>query len=78
MPIVGFIVHTLSESSDVVSQKLEDMSEISTYGIHDGCYIVAVAEVSGHRLEALMDTIKNIPDVIACYVTSLHNDDQLD
>lgn len=78
MPIVGFIVHTLPESSVVVSQKLDVMPEVSTYGIHDDCYIVAVAEVSGQRLEGLMDAVKNIPDVIACYVTSLHNDDQLD
>lgn len=74
MSIMGFIVHTLPESCAEIEKSMSNMAGITTYGIHHDCYIVAVAEAPSSELEATINTIKQIENVLTCYVTSLDKD----
>jgi len=44
MAIMGFLVHTLQEEVAAVEEKINAMPEMTTYGIHQGQYVVVVAE----------------------------------
>lgn len=78
MGIVGFIVHTLPGSSPAIEKKLGTLDGITTYGIHNDNYIVAVADAPINTLETLLNSVKNIDGVLTSYVTSFHSDDELE
>jgi nitrate reductase NapAB chaperone NapD len=74
---MGFLVHTLPESTQTIERSLQAMPEMTTYGIHQDCYIVAVAEVPSASLETSLDAVKALDGVITCYVTSVTVEDEL-
>lgn len=77
MAIMGFLVHTLEDACANVESSLGEMPEMSTYGIHENCYVVAVAEAPREEMESVLERVKEVDGVIACYVTSLTIEDEL-
>ncbi len=76
MAILGFLTHTLAEQGQSVERALGAMPELSTYGIHKDCYVVAVAEAPAGGMEAVVDRVKALDGVIAVYVTSYTTEDE--
>ncbi|MDL2269014.1 chaperone NapD [Desulfosarcina sp. OttesenSCG-928-A07] len=77
MAIMGFLVHTLPEESRTVEATLGRMKEITTYGIHQEVYVVAVAEAPHEEMEKLLEQVKTLQGVLTTYVTSLSIEDEL-
>ena len=77
MAILGFLVHTVEDASPAVENSMKQFEEITTYGIHEDCYVVAVADTPQPELEALLERVKALDGVITCYVTSLSLEDEL-
>lgn len=76
MAILGFLVHTLAEDSAEVENSLKAWPELTTYGVHQECYVVAVAEAPQEALEGILDEVKQLPGVLTCYVTSMSTEDE--
>ena len=77
MAILGFLVHALPHESATVEAGLGTMPEITTYGIHQEDYVVAVAEAPHEDMEALLQRVHGLAGVLSCYVTSLSMEDEL-
>lgn len=77
MAIVGFLVHTLKEQCVRVESVLAALPEMTTYGIHQDCFIVAVAEAPKEGLERCFAKVHEIEGVLATYVTSMTTEDEL-
>ncbi len=78
MAISGLLIHTLTDSTRAVESAVSVMSGLTCYGIHDDCYVVAVAECPLDRLEEVMNGIKALDGVLALYPTYLTVEDELD
>jgi len=76
MAILGFLAHTLGGHAEAVEKALAAMPELTTYGVHKGCYVVTVAEAAVDRLEALVERVKRVEAVLAVYVTSFTREDE--
>jgi len=76
MAILGFLTHTLDGHAEAVEKALAVMPELTTYGVHKGCYVVTVAEAAVDRLEALVDRVKSVEGVLTVYVTSFTREDE--
>ena len=77
MAIMGFLVHSTGDDAEAVEGLVSAMPEMTTYGIHQDCYIVAVAEAPNQELENVLDRVHQLPGVLTCYVTSLTVEDEL-
>ncbi len=77
MAIAGFLVHTLPENTKIIEQALVKIEGLTSYGIHDESYIVAVAESKVNAIESLMENVQKIEGVLAIYLTSLTTEDEL-
>jgi nitrate reductase NapAB chaperone NapD len=78
MAVTGFLLHTLPEDGGRVEAAAAAFPEITTYGVHQGCYVVAVAEAPGIDMEALLRSVQGIDGVLAAYVTSMTVEDELE
>ena len=76
MAILGFLTHTLAGHAQAAEKALAAMPELTTYGVHKGCYVVTVAEAPAERMEALVDRVKSVEGVLAVYVTSFTREDE--
>ena len=76
MAILGFLVHTTPEHCATVEQQVSAMPEMTTYGIHQEWYIVAVAEAPSAEIEDLLAKVHRLDGVLTCYVTSLTTEDE--
>lgn len=76
MAILGFLVHTEPDAAASVERLVAAMEEMTTYGVHKDCYVVAVAEAPGNALEAALGRVSMLEGVLACYVTSLTREDE--
>jgi nitrate reductase NapAB chaperone NapD len=76
MAILGFLVHTLEDQAQAAEKSLASMPELTTYGVHRGCYVVTVAEAPTEQMEALIDRVKTIKGVLTVYVTSYTREDE--
>lgn len=74
---MGFLVHALPDKSTIVEAGLGKMSEITTYGIHQDDYVVAVAEAPHQEMEDLLQKVHALDGVLTCYVTSLSMEDEI-
>ena len=77
MAIVGFLVHTLPEETGRLETDIASMPEMTTYGIHQDCFIVAVAEAPREELECCFARVHELKGVLATYVTSMTTEDEL-
>ena len=78
MAITGFLIHTLDEHVQEVEARVNEMPEITTYGIHQEHFIVSVAEVLADDLEQVMNSIKGLDGVLTIYTTYLTIEDEID
>ena len=78
MAIMGFLVHALQEDVDAVEEKINAMPEMTTYGIHQGQYVVVVAEAISDRIEAVVEQVKQLDGVLTIYTTYLTIEDEMD
>ena len=76
MAILGFLTHTLAGQAQAAEKALASMPELTTYGVHKGCYVVTVAEAPAEQMEALVNRVKAVAGVLAVYVTSFTNEDE--
>ena len=77
MAIMGFLVHALPQESKKVEASLKNLPELTTYGIHQDDYIVAVAEAAHQDMEGVLERVQALEGVLTCYVTSLSMEDEL-
>jgi nitrate reductase NapAB chaperone NapD len=78
MAVAGFLLHTLPEDGSRVEAEAAAFPEITTYGVHQGCYVVAVAEAPGLVMEELIGRVRSIDGVLAAYITSMTVEDELE
>lgn len=78
MAIMGFLVHAAPGEGSAVEAGVAALPGMTTYGIHQDCYVVAVLEAPRDDLERAMDRVRGLESVLACYVTSLTVEDELD
>jgi nitrate reductase NapAB chaperone NapD len=78
MAVAGFLLHTLPEDGGRVEAEAAAFPEITTYGVHQGCYVVAVAEAPGLVMEELIGRVRSIDGVLAAYITSMTVEDELE
>jgi hypothetical protein len=78
MAITGFLVHAEPGHGERIERELADMREITTFGIHRGCYIVAVAEAPAGEMESLLQRVSGREGVLTAYVTSMTIEDELE
>ena len=76
MAILGFLVHTLPEESAKVEAALKCMPCLSTCGVHQDAYVVAVAEAKATEMEGILENVRQIDGVLTCYVTSMSTEDE--
>jgi nitrate reductase NapAB chaperone NapD len=74
--IVGFLVHAAAADCKRVEAALAAMPEINTYGIHQNCYIVGVAEAPAVMVEGILKRGAEIEGVLAAYITSMTVEDE--
>lgn len=77
MAVLGFLVQATEQDCQGMERTLAALPELTTYGVHQGSYVVAVAEAASHELEALLARVHALPGVLATYVTSLTIEDEL-
>lgn len=75
---MGFLAHVLEEKSAAAESALESMPGLSTYGLHQGSYVVAVAEAPYRELDALLARVRDIDGVLALYMTSCDFQDEME
>lgn len=75
MAIMGFLVHTLPGHSTEVESIIKGLPQVTTYGVHEACYVVAVADDPDSEMEGLLEKIHRMDGVLTCYVTSMHMED---
>ncbi len=76
MAILGFLAHALPGYAPEVEGKLGSMPEITTYGIQNKDYVVAVAEAPAQVMQPITDRVKAFDEVISVYVTSFSTEDE--
>ena len=78
MAISGILVHCLKDDLDVVEQQVSSMEELTTYGIHEDAYVVAVVESPSDTIENVVKKIGNLDGVLTVYTTYLTIEDEID
>lgn len=79
MAIAGVAILVKKEEVERVYQRLEQISEITTYGIHQDQYIVAVVETSPQKdLEKFLKNIqKNEPAILGIFPAYANFEDEV-
>ncbi len=77
MAIAGLLVHTISEHIKTVEAQIKKMPEMTSHGIHQDQFVVAVAEAHSSQLEEKVERIKDIDGVLAIYTTYVTIEDEL-
>ena len=78
MAISGILVHCLKDDLEVVEQQVSSMEELTTYGIHEDAYVVAVVESPSDVIEKVVKKIGNLDGVLTVYTTYLTIEDEID
>ena len=78
MAISGILIHFLTDDLTAVERKVQTMEEITTYGVHDDAYVVAVVESPSDRIERVIKIIEKIEGVLTIYTTYLTIEDEID
>jgi nitrate reductase NapAB chaperone NapD len=78
MAISGILIHCLTDDLTAVESEVRTMEEITTYGVHDDAYVVAVVESPSDRIERVTKKIEKIEGVLTIYTTYLTIEDEID
>ena len=77
MAIAGLLVHARKDHLGEVEAAIGARPGFTTYGTHEGQFIVVVAEAPAEELEVLVEGLKNIPGVLTVYTTYVTIEDEL-
>ncbi len=78
MAISGILIHCLTDELTVVEQQVSSMEELTTYGIHEDAYVVAVVESPSDTIEKVIKRIGRLDGVLSVYTTYLTIEDEID
>ncbi len=78
MAISGILVHCLEADLKAVEQQVSSMEELTTYGIHEDAYVVAVVESPSDVIEKVVKKIGSLDGVLTVYTTYLTIEDEID
>ncbi len=78
MAISGILVHCLKDDLKRVEQQVTSMEELTTYGIHEDAYVVAVVESPSDLIEKVVKKISGLDGVLTIYTTYLTIEDEID
>ncbi|MCP4349250.1 MAG: chaperone NapD [Desulfobacterales bacterium] len=83
MAIAGLLVHTLEEHVKDVRTRIGAMPGMTIYGIHEGGiheggYIVTVAEFPSESMEDEVEKLKDIEGVLTIYTTYVTVEDEME
>ena len=78
MAISGLLVHCLKDDIHDVEQKVNSMEEMTTYGIHEDQYVIAVVESPSDKIEKVVKKINRMEGVLSVYTTYLTIEDEID
>ena len=77
MAIAGLLVQTLKGHLGEVEAAIQDLPGFTTYGTHEGQFIVVVAEAPAEKLEGLVESLKDCEGVLTVYTTYVTIEDEL-
>ena len=77
MAISGLLIHCLKDDIHDVEGVVTSM-EVTTYGIHEDQYVVAVVESPSDTIERVVREIGRIDGVLTVYTTYLTIEDEID
>jgi nitrate reductase NapAB chaperone NapD len=78
MAISGLLIHCLKDDIHVVEKVVTSMEEMTTYGIHEDQYVIAVVESPSDTIERVVKKIGRIDGVLTVYTTYLTIEDEID
>ena len=78
MAISGILIHCLKDALRDVEAQAQAMEEVTTYGIHDDAYVVAVLESPSDVIEKVTKRIEKLDGVLTIYTTYLTIEDEID
>jgi nitrate reductase NapAB chaperone NapD len=78
MAISGILVHCLEDDLQTVEKQVSSMDELTTYGIHENAYVVAVVESPSDVIEKVVKNIGSLEGVLTVYTTYLTIEDEID
>jgi nitrate reductase NapAB chaperone NapD len=78
MAISGILVHCLKDDLEGVEQQVSSMEELTTYGIHEDAYVVAVVESPSDTIQKVVKRIGSLDGVLTVYTTYLTIEDEID
>jgi nitrate reductase NapAB chaperone NapD len=78
MAVAGLLVHALPDKILEVESRINTMSGMTTYGIHQDQYLVVVAEAPGKQMEKVVEPIEAMDGVLTLYTTYLTIEDEID
>ena len=62
----------------MTEDQVSSMEELTTYGIHEGAYVVAVVESPSDVIEKVVKRIGRLDGVLTVYTTYLTIEDEID
>jgi nitrate reductase NapAB chaperone NapD len=78
MAVSGILVHCLQDDLQDVEQQMNSMEEMTTYGIHEDQYVVAVVESPSDVIEKVVKKVGRMDGVLSIYTTYLTIEDEID
>ena len=78
MAISGLLIHCLQDNIHDVEKVVTSMEEMTTYGIHEDQYVIAVVESPSDTIEKVVKKIGRIDGVLTVYTTYLTIEDEID
>ncbi len=78
MAISGILIHCLKDNIQDVEEMVNSMEEMTTYGIHEDQYIVAVVESPSDTIEQVVRRTGVMEGVLTVYTTYLTIEDEID
>lgn len=78
MAISGILVHCLKDDLKVVEQQVSSMDGLTTYGVHQDAYVVAVVESPSDLIGKVVKKIGKLDGVLTVYTTYLTIEDEID
>ncbi len=78
MAIAGLLVHTLEYLIEDVKTQISVIPGMTIYGIHEGVFIVTVAEFPSEIMEDEVEKLKDIEGVLTIYTTYITIEDELE
>lgn len=79
MPVAGIVVLTVKEKADRVLTGMQQIENVTTYGVHKENHIVAVLEGDNSReLETLSNRIEEIDGVLGVFPAYVSFEDEAD